>query len=243
MRTLQIANKTLRRLRHWSVTHSFRIYNSTYVNAMEVTRVPRITQADVAACDFSFTISEVVAKPYHHLALEDQPIATSPVVPPRNKSYGFSEDDFDEPGCAASVILALTAPEHDVGGGGDDDGANKGRRRILGYAFAFQDWNGMATLNTIALDASLRGKGQGKRLFDAVVQWASEEGIKGIRVESQSNNVPACRFYKKQGLSFGGYDEFVYRAIDEHKTETALYWYYMLDDGDDEAGRSDAKQA
>ncbi|OAQ87493.1 streptothricin-acetyltransferase [Purpureocillium lilacinum] len=204
---------------------------------MEIARVPRITQADIAACDFSFNISEVVAKPYHHLAL-DQPIATTPVEPPRTKSYGFAEEDFDEPGTAESVILALTAPSDDDKDDCDGAAASKGRR-ILGYAFAFKDWNGMATLNTIALDASLRGKGQGKRLFGAVVEWAREVGVKGIRVETQSNNVPACRFYKKQGLSFGGYDEYLYRAIEEHKAETAIYWYYMLDEGE----KLDAKQS
>ncbi|KAJ6445002.1 streptothricin-acetyltransferase [Purpureocillium lavendulum] len=188
---------------------------------MKIERVARITEADIAACDFSFTISEVVAKPYHDLAL-GQPIATTPVSP-RNKSYGFSEKDFDEPGDAESVILALTAS-----GNGDGDGETT-KGGIVGYAFAFKDWNGMATLNTIALDAGLRGEGQGAKLFAAVVEWARELGVKGIRVETQSNNVAACRFYKKQGLAFGGYDEFVYRAIEEHKTETALYWYYMLD--------------
>lgn len=182
--------------------------------------MPRIAQADIVACDFSFTISEIVAKPYHDLAL-DQPIKTTAVAP-HIKAYDFCEADFDEPGREERVILALTEA------GDTDSGA---KRRLLGYAFAFKDWNGMATLNTIALDASLRGTGQGTRLFAAVVDWARELGIKGIRVETQSNNAAACRFYKKQGLSFGGYDEFLYRAISGHETETALYWYYMLKDG------------
>ena len=87
--------------------------------------MPRITQADIAACDFSFNISEVVAKPYHHLAL-DQPIATTPVVPPRTKSYGFAEEDFDEPGSAESVILALTAPSSSSSSDDDDKDARQG---------------------------------------------------------------------------------------------------------------------
>lgn len=88
----------------------------------------------------------------------------------------------------------------------------------------------MVLLEWVALDRSIRGMGYGKRLFEKVVEWAREQGdVAGIRLESQSNNITACYFYKSCGFRFGGYDEFMYRGIPEHKTETALFWYYMLD--------------
>lgn len=177
---------------------------------MEIARVSRLTDEDVAGRDFSFEISQVVAKPYEHLAL-DQPIKTTPVTASK-KSYGFDGDEFAEGAKDAEKVIFTLA-----------DGEN-----VYGYAFAFKDWNNMVALHTIALDAGVRGKGNGARLLDAVVGWARGLGVAGVRIESQSNNVAACRFYKKCGLRFGGYDEFLYRGIEEHKSETALFWYRML---------------
>ena len=58
--------------------------------------------------------------------------------------------------------------------------------------------------------------------------WATERGLPGIRVETQSNNVPACKFYESCGLHLGGFDRDLYRAMDGGTTEIALFWYRTL---------------
>ncbi|KAM4058808.1 acetyltransferase (GNAT) family protein [Hirsutella rhossiliensis] len=176
---------------------------------MKVARIARLTAEDIADRDFSFEVSRVIAKPYDHLA-SGQEIKTTP-VPTFRKTYGFDEQDFCRADDSDKALFALT------------DG-----QQVMGYAFALKDWNNVALLHTIALDVEVRGQGNGATLFGAVVGWAREIGVAGIRVESQSNNVAACRFYKKLGLRFGGYDELLYMGVQEHKEETALFWYYVL---------------
>lgn len=53
--------------------------------------------------------------------------------------------------------------------------------------------------------------------------------MRGIRLETQSNNLPAYRFYASYGFRLGGFDRLLYVAIDGIETKTALFWYLFLD--------------
>lgn len=88
----------------------------------------------------------------------------------------------------------------------------------------------MVEICWIVLDVSIRGHGYGKMLLDEVLMWARQLGVAGVRLESQSNNVAACRFYKRYGFKFGGYDEYLYRGIPQNKQETAIFWYYLFEE-------------
>ncbi len=178
---------------------------------LKVERVSTLTGPEVAHCDFSFKISSEVAKPLTQLAL-DQPFTTSP-LPERTKDFGFDDEYFESADGNQRVLFVLK----------NDD-------KILGYSTASKDWNNMVHLDYICLDTSIRGNGNAMRLLKAVRSWTREIGLKHIRVEGQSNNVPACRFYKKAGLIFGGYDEYMYRAIPESSSETAVFFYDLLDE-------------
>jgi GNAT superfamily N-acetyltransferase len=46
-----------------------------------------------------------------------------------------------------------------------------------------------------------RGKGIGTALFRAAAADAAERGFPRFRVETQNVNVPACRFYERQGCT------------------------------------------
>jgi hypothetical protein len=48
--------------------------------------------------------------------------------------------------------------------------------------------------------------------MDRAVSWANEQGLPGIRLETQSNNVGACRFYERYGFELAGYDRHLYSA-------------------------------
>ncbi len=177
---------------------------------LQLERVSTLTKPDVAGCDFSFKIASEVAKPLSQLEL-DQPFTTSP-LPERTKDFGFDDDDFKGADGKQRVIFVLKS-----------DG------KIRGYSTASRGWNNMVHLDYICLDTSLRGNGNAMRLLNAVREWTREIGLDCIRVEGQSNNVSACRFYKKAGLAFGGYDEYLFRAIPENKSETAVFFYEMLE--------------
>ena len=75
--------------------------------------------------------------------------------------------------------------------------------------------------------------GAGRELIAAAVQWARERGAAGVRAETQSNNVAACRFYARCGFVLAGFDRSLYVAIPGHGQETALFWYLPFPPADD----------
>ena len=83
----------------------------------------------------------------------------------------------------------------------------------------------------IAVDARRRRAGVGRALMDRAITWAVERGLAGVRLETQSNNVPACRFYESCGFHLGGFDRDLYRGLDGVTTEVALFWYLPLNPG------------
>lgn len=177
---------------------------------MEVRRVYSFREDDVSARDFSFDITSEIAEPYD-ASLSGPEINTRP-VPKWTKSYGLDPEDFADLDSTDQAFFVLSRGEE-----------------IFGYALAEKAWNGMVTLEDIALDATVRGKGHGKSLLRAVLKWARGLKAAGVRTETQSNNVAACRLYKRFDFLFGGYDRYLYRGIPENKDEVAIFWYYLFD--------------
>ena len=70
-----------------------------------------------------------------------------------------------------------------------------------------------------------RGKGIGHRLFGAAVQWARNRQCRELKVETQNNNVPACRFYSRQGCRLSSIHRYAYEAF---PNEVQLIWSLML---------------
>ncbi|WP_210210730.1 GNAT family N-acetyltransferase [Mesorhizobium sp. YM1C-6-2] len=135
-------------------------------------------------------------------------------VTPYTKTYGFDEAEFARH-ARESDLFAIVA---------DFDG----RDEPIGYALAAVDWNGFTVVDDIAVDKAYRGIGAARALMDAVRHWASERRLAGIRLETQSNNLAACRFYESYGFVLGGYDKHLYRALHPGTREVALFWYLML---------------
>ena len=179
------------------------------MNNLQLQRVSSLTEKDVAECDFSFKIRAEVAKPITQLAL-DHNFTVSP-LPERTKIFDFDLNDFSSTDDKQTVIFVL-----------------KKNKKIYGFAAASKGWNNMVHLDYIGLDVSIRGAGNAQKLLNAVINWTREIGLDALRIECQSNNVLACRFYKKAGMTFGGYDESLYWAIPDSKDEIAVFFYYML---------------
>lgn len=121
----------------------------------------------ISTRDFSFDITEEIAEPYD-TSLSGPEINTRP-VPRWTKSYGLDPEDFTDLDGTDRALFALSRGEE-----------------IFGYALAEMAWNGMVTLEDIALDVTVRGKGHGKSLLRAVLEWAqvsSRRGPRGDAVE------------------------------------------------------------
>lgn len=98
----------------------------------------------------------------------------------------------------------------------------------VGSIRAHERWNKHAHIEDIEVDAAYRGRGVGTLLMEAAVGWARERGLHGVSLETQDNNLVACRFYLKYGFRLGGADCLVYDAFEAVRNEIALYFYYIL---------------
>lgn len=57
----------------------------------------------------------------------------------------------------------------------------------------------VAVMWDLRVSTGTRRQGVGASLFRAAEAWATTKGCRRLEVETQNNNVPACRFYERQG--------------------------------------------
>jgi GNAT superfamily N-acetyltransferase len=106
-------------------------------------------------------------------------------------------------------------------------------RRIGGAVVAFdtpgvdmlEGRSDLGVLWDIRVAPDVRGHGVGVALLRAAETWAKDRGCRQLKVETQSINVPACRFYASQGFVLRAIDRFAYPA---HPDEVQLLWYKDL---------------
>ena len=86
----------------------------------------------------------------------------------------------------------------------------------------------MADVWDIRVHPDFKRQGIGTKLFTQAIEWSRREGYKQLCVETQNVNVPACRFYLKQGCVLGGISRYAYRANPMLAEEVQLIWYMDL---------------
>lgn len=99
---------------------------------------------------------------------------------------------------------------------------------VIGQIRLHRYWNGYAYIDDLAVVPESRGEGIGRALMAHAIAWAKEKGLPGIMLETQDNNVPACRLYARCGFEIRGFDTHLYKALDPNTDEIALYWYLMF---------------
>jgi GNAT superfamily N-acetyltransferase len=111
-------------------------------------------------------------------------------------------------------------------------------KRIGGVVIAF-DTRGIVMLEgrkdlaviwDMRVDAEWRGQGVGTALFREAEKWARARGCEWLKIETQNVNVPACKFYVKQGCALGAIHRFAYPDLPE---EIQLLWYKPLRSSED----------
>lgn len=93
----------------------------------------------------------------------------------------------------------------------------------VGQIVLRRDWNGYAFIEDICVAGLARGKGIGTGLIQRAVQWAKDADLKGLALETQDNNLLACRFYVKCGFVIGAVNTMLYRNFEND--EIAVFWY------------------
>jgi GNAT superfamily N-acetyltransferase len=87
----------------------------------------------------------------------------------------------------------------------------------------------LCVLWDLRVNDEYKGMGIGTKLFEMVVDWSKTNNLKQIKIETQTNNVPACKFYAKQGAVlkfFNEYSEINNSDANEH--EMQVIWYLDL---------------
>ncbi len=89
-------------------------------------------------------------------------------------------------------------------------------------------WRNTALVWALFVDRAWRGKGVGKALLARAEAWAAKRRYRALVLETQSNNVPAIRFYQRHGYQIAGLDMYFYSLDDVARREVALFLYKML---------------
>lgn len=97
----------------------------------------------------------------------------------------------------------------------------------VGQIVLKRDWNLYAFIEDIGVARAARGKGIGTALIQTATEWARRASLKGLALETQDNNVLACRFYKKCGFVIGAVNTLLYQNFDNHE-ELAVFWYLLF---------------
>jgi GNAT superfamily N-acetyltransferase len=85
----------------------------------------------------------------------------------------------------------------------------------------------LAVLSDLRIVPEARGQGVGAALFRAAEEWARARGCTELKIETQNINVPACRFYARQGCVLRAVDPTAYPQL---PGEIQLLWYRDLAD-------------
>lgn len=102
-----------------------------------------------------------------------------------------------------------------------------------GKLIAFLDmprehWRNTALISNLYVDQKFRRQGVGAELINRAVHYAQENSVRAIWLETQSNNYPACQFYRSRGFELGGLDDHFYSNQDIAEKEVALFWWLKV---------------
>ena len=86
----------------------------------------------------------------------------------------------------------------------------------------------LAVLWDIRVDENYKHQGIGQALFDMAAEWSRSQGLVQMKIECQNNNVPAVKFYHKQGAVLSAIDEYAYYNEPEYRHETMFIWFLDL---------------
>ncbi len=104
--------------------------------------------------------------------------------------------------------------------------------RLVGMLDATpQEWSGLVWVWNLMLDQDVRRQGIGRALFRRAEAWGHRLGYRALLFETQTNNVPACKFYAAMGCTLEGIRTMYYRNDDVARDEVAIFWAYPLTDG------------
>jgi ribosomal protein S18 acetylase RimI-like enzyme len=102
-------------------------------------------------------------------------------------------------------------------------GAYDNSRLIGALIVEKREWNNSLWIANIAIAEEYRGRGIGSLLMDNLFRLARVKQVRIIGLETQSTNLPAIKFYRKNDFELDGIDLSLYTNSDVENKEVALY--------------------
>ncbi|MGA9288738.1 MAG: GNAT family N-acetyltransferase [Anaerobacillus sp.] len=96
----------------------------------------------------------------------------------------------------------------------------------IGQVRIIRDQNRFCYIENIATVKEYRQHGIGNQLLNQAEEWAKKHQLIGMSLETQDDNLRACRFYVNQGFILGGADTL--KQSVNPTIETTLYWYKIF---------------
>lgn len=98
--------------------------------------------------------------------------------------------------------------------------------KCTGQIVLKKDWNKYAFVEDICVSSSARGQGVGTALIQKAIEWAKQKDLCGLALETQDDNLLACRFYTKCGFEIGAVNTMLYKNFEmPWSDEAAVFWY------------------
>lgn len=86
----------------------------------------------------------------------------------------------------------------------------------------------LAVLWDIRVHPAHQSRGIGTGLFRHAVDWARQKGCGQLGIETDSSNLPACKFYARMGCELSGILKYGYSGVPEISEFAMLLWYLDL---------------
>ena len=86
----------------------------------------------------------------------------------------------------------------------------------------------LAVLWDIRVADAYKHQGVGQTLFNMAADWSRKQGLVQMKIECQNVNIPAIRFYHKQGAVLSAINGYAYYNQPELRHEAQLIWYLDL---------------
>lgn len=166
--------------------------------------------AYVWGSDFSFEVS-AYAEAERGMPVVDWPLRR---IMPYRKCYGIDPEEFSSYRNAADSEIFMAYL---------DD-------QPVGHVVVSTNWNGYGHIDELAVHAPARRHGVAKGLLEVAQFWSRKKQLPGVMLETQNNNLGACRLYERCGYVVGGVDHLRYRGIDPNTSEVAIFWYRLFAD-------------
>ncbi len=175
--------------------------------------------AEYAAVSIAFRVSEVLDVDAIATNPGASPLPSRPVAAPYIKDYDTVPGDAPLDWPARFDVSRWTFLAALVNGNRVGCAALIAREPAVDLLEGRDD---LARLWDLRVAPEFRHRGVASTLLAAAEEWADARDIRTLMVETQNVNVPACRFYARQGFVLGAVNR---RAYPDLPHEVQLLWY------------------